>query len=674
MKAALFAFSVIIFLSIVAVLPESRAADTDIILCEVGTATWCTACPNTGQALHQVQQSDDAFYYVTLVTDKSDEAADRIGHYNIAGYPSSFFDGGYDIVFGGKSQLGPYQDAIQSARERNRPDIDLAVTVDWLGEGKLDIAISATSSTAYQGRLRAYVVEPYSRWNDYDGEPYRFAFLGFAIDRDVNFNETNIEEVSWNSSEVGFPDITRNNIMIISALFNSSTHTEYADPPTNTKPFDAHYVDAVAAARPPEDSPPTISLTKKPGSLIGTRSVMFAWTGNDDFTPEQGLQYSYILQGYWPTWSPWTNITTAEYQDIPDGLYTFKVTVRDSFGQEKTISWIFTVDTSPPQIVSTRPNNNAQGFSAYDSVVITFSHPMNRTTNTNFLTIKQATDVTVVWLSDYVISIVPQTSWQTEATYTITIGTAVRRISGQPMTQPYTFSFATSSADITPPVIVKTDPAEDDEVSSNESIRIYYSEPMDTLFFSRALKFTPSFTYRLYWSNNDTILTIMPYFLPPNTYTVMVTTFAADKAGNRLQDNTSISFYVSRPQVLVSSPSDGEQGVSVDTTISVTFSQEMEHTSVTEALSILFDGQIFWDENTVTIKPDINLSYNTRYTIGITDSAASIHGVSLQQLFTFSFTTEQNRPFRPTDNETPGFTLFLIFIGLGAAVLLAKRS
>lgn len=674
MKAAPFAVSLIFLLSMVVVLPEARAADNDGILCEVGTATWCTACPNTGQALHQVKQLDDAFFYVTMVTDENDQAADRIDHYNIAGYPTSFFDGGHDIVFGGKSQLEPYQEAIQSARARDRPDIDLAITVDWLGEGRLDLAISVTASTTYQGRLRAYVVEPHSRWNDYDGDPYRFAFLGFAIDRDVNFNGTHIEEASWNGSEVGFPDITRDNIMIISALFNSETHTKYADPPTNTKPFDAHYVDAVAAARPPEDAAPTIVLTETPANLIGTRNVTFTWTGNDDITPEEELQYSYKLLGYDSTWSSWTHITTTQYQDVPDGIYTFKVTVRDSLGQEKTVSWAFTVDTDPPHIVSTRPSNNAKGVSAYDPAVVTFSHPMNRTTITNALTITQATNVTLVWRSGYVLSIVPQTSWQTETTYTITIGTAARRISGQSMTQPYTFSFATSSADITPPTIVQTDPAEDSEVSNTGYIYIYYSEPMDTVFFSRALKLSPRFTHSLHWNSNDTILTIMPQSLPPNTYTVTITTFASDKAGNHLQVNTSFSFHVSRPQVIGISPSDDERGVSVDTTISITFSQEMEHTSVTEALAIPFDGQIFWNENTVTITPNNNLTYNTRYNIDITGSAANIHEVTMQQPFSFSFTTEPSRPYRLTDNETPGFTMLFILIGLGAAALLTKRS
>ena len=84
--------------------------------------------------------------------------------------------------------------------------------------------------------------------------------------------------------------------------------------------FDAYYVDAVGSGRPPKDSSPVLTLTEMPPYLVGIRNISFAWKGNDDFTPEKDLQYSYTLIGYDTQWSPWGSATYVEYQDIPEGI------------------------------------------------------------------------------------------------------------------------------------------------------------------------------------------------------------------------------------------------------------------------------------------------------------------------------------------------------------------
>jgi hypothetical protein len=47
-------------------------------------------------------------------------------------------------------------------------------TGDGLHTGKV-------TSQPYNGYLRVYVVEPTSRWDNYDADPYHFGFLDFAI-------------------------------------------------------------------------------------------------------------------------------------------------------------------------------------------------------------------------------------------------------------------------------------------------------------------------------------------------------------------------------------------------------------------------------------------------------------------------------------------------------------
>ena len=132
------ALSLIVLLSLVLMpsfVPPTASAHTEskAVFCEEGTATWCIGCPNTAEALHDIYGSDSSFYYVAMVTDRNDKAADRMEEYNPAGYPTSFFDGGYSVVLGGKSGTEPYQSAIDECRNRETPNVDISVDVSWVG-------------------------------------------------------------------------------------------------------------------------------------------------------------------------------------------------------------------------------------------------------------------------------------------------------------------------------------------------------------------------------------------------------------------------------------------------------------------------------------------------------------------------------------------------------------
>jgi len=112
----------------------------------------------------------------------------------------------------------------------------------------------------YDGHLRVYVIEPVSRWDDYKGEPYHFAFLDLAIDEElsIQFEDTYTTQAIWSGQESGYGNINENNIMVIAAVFNPESKISYAYPPTG-HPFDAHYVDAAAAAKPGETGYNTVN-------------------------------------------------------------------------------------------------------------------------------------------------------------------------------------------------------------------------------------------------------------------------------------------------------------------------------------------------------------------------------------------------------------------------------
>lgn len=102
-----------------------------------------------------------------------------------------------------------------------------------------------TTSPAYNGHLRIYIVEPVSRWNNYNNEPYHFGFLGYAYNENISIDQQTPfqKSITWNG------DVTESNVMVIAVVFNSHQNKGYAYPPRKN-PFVAYYTDATAAATP----------------------------------------------------------------------------------------------------------------------------------------------------------------------------------------------------------------------------------------------------------------------------------------------------------------------------------------------------------------------------------------------------------------------------------------
>ncbi len=110
---------------------------------------------------------------------------------------------------------------------------------------------NVNDSISYEGILRVYIVEPVSRWDNYDGEPYHFGFLDFAFNDvlSIEYLDTYTNSITWNANQAGFGDIQEDNIIVMAALFSPEINKGYSNPPMNY-PFEAHYVDAAAAATP----------------------------------------------------------------------------------------------------------------------------------------------------------------------------------------------------------------------------------------------------------------------------------------------------------------------------------------------------------------------------------------------------------------------------------------
>jgi hypothetical protein len=120
---------------------------THTVFIEEGTATWCSYCPIMAEALHTVYNSSEyPFYYAAMISDKSTQAANRLTtDLNLYGFPTAYFDGGYKVLVGGVSGTTGYTSRIKSSGQRDVHDLNLSLTVEWQGNGNIQIDISITN-------------------------------------------------------------------------------------------------------------------------------------------------------------------------------------------------------------------------------------------------------------------------------------------------------------------------------------------------------------------------------------------------------------------------------------------------------------------------------------------------------------------------------------------------
>ncbi|RLF41318.1 MAG: hypothetical protein DRN12_03515, partial [Thermoplasmata archaeon] len=119
---------------------------THTVFCEVGTASWCPACPKMASELKAVfDKGDYPFYFVELVVDKNSDANRRMNQYNLKYLPTAFYDGGKEVVVGGGRGTSYHENMIKNCGKRDVHELDFNLSVEWLGEGSLGINISITN-------------------------------------------------------------------------------------------------------------------------------------------------------------------------------------------------------------------------------------------------------------------------------------------------------------------------------------------------------------------------------------------------------------------------------------------------------------------------------------------------------------------------------------------------
>ena len=239
-----------------------------MVFIEECTATWCPNCPMCAEALYNLHESGEySFAFVALIHDMNPTAQQRLDEYTMGLYrgyafPTTYIDGGILNIVGRGSTIAQtenlYRDIIEEGASRNpNQHIVLDTTVEWLGDATITVTLEITNEGKglYLGKVRSYVSEIESRWNNYDGNPYHFGFLDFAINKIVFLlpGKTQIITAEWDGSQnhngLFFGDIEKENINVISTIshWKPSMQTGY-ESNTFTQKYLAFPVDQTHSA------------------------------------------------------------------------------------------------------------------------------------------------------------------------------------------------------------------------------------------------------------------------------------------------------------------------------------------------------------------------------------------------------------------------------------------
>jgi O-glycosyl hydrolase len=337
-----------------------------------------------------------------------------------------------------------------------------------------------------------------------------------------------------------------------------------------------------------------------------------------------------------------------------------------------------TSQTAPAEISDT-PAAGSTGVAVTAPVTATFNQVMSATTfNASTFTLTPAGGTAVTGNISYSAGsstavFAPASPLAYNTVYTATITTGVQNPAGTALAASDTWSFTTATGPA-PTVTAVTPGNGSTGLVANTTITATFSEALNaSTITASTFTLTPQggAPVSATVSYNATTFTAT---LKPNaplaankTYTAAVTTGVVGATGNAMANVNSWSFTTAEgpvPTVTAVTPTTGTTGIAIASTVTATFSEAMDQSTLT--------GSTFWLTGggasvTGTVSPDLTdtiftftpsapLAYNTTYTALITtgvQAASQVPEVPLAANYTWSFTTAPPPPAMVSCSPVP---------------------
>ena len=251
----------------------------------------------------------------------------------------------------------------------------------------------------------------------------------------------------------------------------------------------------------------------------------------------------------------------------------------------------------------------------------------------------------------------PSSNLSPSTTYTATITTGAKDLSGNALKSNYVWTFTTGATALTtPPVVISTNPLNNaTAVPINQKIGATFSVVMDATSITAStftvLQGTTPVVGFVSYSGTTALFTPANNLESNKLYTATITTGAQDLAGNKLVNKYTWSFTtvaivpITPPTVISTNPLDKATDVPINQKVGATFSMDMDATTITSSTFTLLQGTtpvtgfVSFSGRTALFTPASNLAQNKTYTATITTGVQNLAGNKIVSNYVWSFTT-----------------------------------
>jgi hypothetical protein len=340
------------------------------------------------------------------------------------------------------------------------------------------------------------------------------------------------------------------------------------------------------------------------------------------------------------------------------------VTVTNAIGTSGTQT--FTVNGLPPTVTFTNPAVGATSIPINRKIAATFSKPMDPLTiTTATFTLVSTTNIagTVTYnAANNIATFAPTANLAANTTYTATITTGAKDLSGTSLASSFIWTFTTgATADTTAPTVTSTNPVSGVAgVALNQKIAATFSKVMDaatittTTFTLIKQGTTTNIAGAVSYAGTTATFTPTANLAASTNYIATITTGAKDLAGNALAGNfgwnftTGTTTNAAAPTVTSTVPLNAATGVNINQAVSATFSAGMDPATISTLTFTLAGPGTTSVSGTVTCNsgctiatftPTSNLTVSATFTATVTTGAKDLAGNALAANKVWTFMT-----------------------------------
>ena len=289
-----------------------------------------------------------------------------------------------------------------------------------------------------------------------------------------------------------------------------------------------------------------------------------------------------------------------------------------------------------PLIVQRTPEAGAE-LAPDGAIELVFDRPMDRASVENAFHVSPEVAGSVEWADERTARFKPARDLKRDAEYRVTVGPEARAADGQQLEGPYRFDFRTVGYLAVSQVVPAPGAT---GVEADSTITVMFNRPVvpltavsDPAFedLPQPITLDPPVEGEGEWLNTSIYRFTPAEAVGGTSFTARVEAGLTDTTGGVLEDEYVWTFTTQRPQVTWVSPSEGEELVSVEPTVEVSFNMPVDPTSAEQAFTLegggeVVDGVVEVVSRTLVFTPTEQLAFDTLYTARVAAGVRSERG------------------------------------------------